>query len=291
MSGTYKATGITLKSAPFGESDRLLTILTPEQGLVRAIAPGARKHQSRLRGRSGIFVLNQLLLTRGRSLDKILQADSLGSFPKLSQNLGKLTAGQYLAELALCQALSQQPQAELFSLLQEHLERLDACVPNATPAFLVHGIFHLLALDGIAPQVHTCCLTQQPLKPQLSNPDWRVGFAPSVGGAFHIEASPPPSPAAGDASSEEPSSSPRSMPKLYSRLTALPLLLLQQLSRASLLQPDGTLLPAIAAEVLGYSQAQVDTAIWLSLERTLRQYLQYHVDKTIHSASLIESCF
>lgn len=296
MSGTYKATGITLKSAPFGENDRLLTILTPEQGLVRAVAPGARKHQSRLRGRSGIFVVNRLLLNRGRSLDKVLQADSINSFPKLSQDLGKLTAGQYLAELALAQALSQQPQTELFTLLQAHLERLDSCGRGATPAFLVHGIFHLLALDGIAPQVHTCCLTQQPLIPQLSNPDWRVGFAASLGGAFRLDvAAPQPASSASAAPESEPPPESRPVvleqPKIYSRLTALPLILLQQLSRAALLQPDGTLLPAIAAEVLGHSQAQVEKDVWLSLERTLRHYLQYHIDKTIHSAALIESCF
>ena len=33
MSRTYKATGINLKSMPLGEADRLLTILTREQGL------------------------------------------------------------------------------------------------------------------------------------------------------------------------------------------------------------------------------------------------------------------
>ncbi|MGB3614973.1 MAG: DNA repair protein RecO [Elainellaceae cyanobacterium] len=301
MSGTYRATGITLKSIPFGESDRLLTILTPEVGLVRAVAPGARKHQSRLRGRSGIFVINDLLLSRGRSLDKISQADSLSSFPKLSQNLGKLTAGQYLAELALCQALSQQPQTELFALLREHLERLEACAPEATPAFLVHGIFHLLALEGIAPQVQTCCLTQAPLRPVLSDPKWQAGFDPSIGGAFRLDAE-EPSPRStldGDASGTGPDGPAASQPKpafrrpkrIYTRLTALQLLLLQQLSEADLLQPNGALLAAIASELLGDSGATVDKAVWLSLERMLRQYLQYHLDQTIHSATLIESCF
>ncbi|MEB3209801.1 MAG: recombination protein O N-terminal domain-containing protein, partial [Leptolyngbyaceae bacterium] len=74
MGGTYKATGINLKSVPMGESDRLLTILTREYGLIRAIAPGARKPKSSLRGRSNLFVINDLLIARGRSLDKMIQA-------------------------------------------------------------------------------------------------------------------------------------------------------------------------------------------------------------------------
>lgn len=50
MSRTYNATGINLKALPLGETDRILTILTPDSGLIRAVAPGSRKHQSRLGG-------------------------------------------------------------------------------------------------------------------------------------------------------------------------------------------------------------------------------------------------
>ncbi len=55
MSRTYQATGINLQGMAFGEADRLLTILTAEYGLIRAIAPGARKYKSSLRGRSELY--------------------------------------------------------------------------------------------------------------------------------------------------------------------------------------------------------------------------------------------
>jgi DNA repair protein RecO (recombination protein O) len=103
MSRTYKATGINLKSMPMGESDRLLTILTREFGLVRAIAMGSRKHNSRMGGRSELFVVNELMFAKGRSLDKITQAETLESYPRLGQDLRKLIASQYLAELCLHQ--------------------------------------------------------------------------------------------------------------------------------------------------------------------------------------------
>ncbi|MGD1921049.1 MAG: recombination protein O N-terminal domain-containing protein [Pleurocapsa sp.] len=41
MSQKYKATGIILKGSSLKESDRLVTVLTPEYGLIRAFAPGA----------------------------------------------------------------------------------------------------------------------------------------------------------------------------------------------------------------------------------------------------------
>ena len=181
MSQTYQATGINLKGMPLGEHDRLLTILTPEYGLIRAVAGGARKYQSRLRGRSELFVVNELLLVKGRSsLHRLTQAETLYTYPKLTQSLGKLAISQYLAEIVLCFALSEQPQEELFTLLREHLHRIENCSPNPTAetlfSLLNQGIFHLLSLAGIAPQVYNCCLTQR-------HPDRdRVGFSYQAGG-------------------------------------------------------------------------------------------------------------
>jgi len=45
-------------------------------------------------------VVNELLI-KGRSLDKITQAESLESYPRLRQDLLKLAASQYLAEMVL----------------------------------------------------------------------------------------------------------------------------------------------------------------------------------------------
>ncbi|NKB18846.1 MAG: DNA repair protein RecO, partial [Pseudanabaena sp. CRU_2_10] len=97
MAHTYRVTGINLKSMALGEHDRLLTILTKEHGLIKAIAAGARKHRSSMAGRSGLFVVNDLMISVGRNLDRITQAETVQSFMGLGQNLAKLTAAQYLA--------------------------------------------------------------------------------------------------------------------------------------------------------------------------------------------------
>lgn len=181
---SYTASGINLKAVPMGEFDRLVTVLTKENGLVRAIAPGARKHKSKLAGRSGLFVVNDLLFVKGKSLDKLIQAETQRSFPGLSQDLAKLTASQYIAELALAQALSDQPQAELYYLLIEHLGRLEAATKANILPCLAQATFHLLALAGVAPEVFRCCLSRTPLSPDISDPDWRVAFSVSSGGVI-----------------------------------------------------------------------------------------------------------
>jgi DNA repair protein RecO (recombination protein O) len=181
---SYKAMGINLKAMPMGEADRLVTILTKEHGLVRAIAPGARKHRSKLGGRSGLFVINDLLFSKGKSIDKMIQAETLRSFPGLSRDLAKLTASQYLAEIALVQALSEQPQEELYYLLIEHLSRIESASRPAILPCLAQATFHLLALAGVAPDVFRCGLSRAALIPQLGEPDWKVAFSVSSGGAI-----------------------------------------------------------------------------------------------------------
>lgn len=300
MSQTYKATGINLKSMPLGDSDRLLTILTQEFGLVRVVAPGARKHHSSLSGRSGLFVVNDLLIAKGRSLDKITQAETLESYPGLSQDLGKLAASQYLAEIVLAQALSEQPQAELFCLLNEHLGRLER-LPNTKPvllAHLTHAIFHLLALAGITPQVQVCCLTQLPITPDFEDPNWRVGFSVPAGGTVSLPALERLQAEEGNRFSRrwgdremETSSSVaeatgtsyqvhrQEIPALNTRLNATELALLQQLAVAELAPAD-----------ISFPSASPITD-WQIVERILRQYAQYHIGRPIRSATLIDSYF
>lgn len=304
MSRTYKATGINLKSMPLGEADRLLTVLTQEFGLIRAVAPGARKQNSKIGGRSGLFVVNELLIAKGRSLDKITQAETIESYPALSQDLGKLAASQYLAEMAMCQALSEQPQTELFYLLNEHLKRLEQ-LPKSSGfsilAHLCHATFHLLALAGVAPQIQACSLTANSLTPDFSTPEWQVGFSTSAGGTVSLSAwedaavlsrnsyqNRPikhhdviktnilPAVRVAEASSTGYRAIAHKQEKLVldRRISATELALLQQLSQAHL--------PAIAA---------LNNFNWLSIERILRQYVQYHFGRPIRSAALIDSYF
>ncbi|MEA5462832.1 DNA repair protein RecO [Leptothoe sp. PORK10 BA2] len=286
MSRTYKATGINLKASPMGENDRLITILTKEYGLLRAIAPGARKHKSRLGGRSGLFVVNELMLSKGKSLDKMIQADTQQSFPGLSRDLARLTAGQYLAELVLCEA-SEQPQAELFELLIAHLERLENAPPSTVLACLAHGTFHILALAGVAPELRYCCLSRTPINPQLGGDKdhpWRVGFSIQAGGVITLEQLEQLENNAGPADYEA-----GRRKRIYGSLTttigAPELALLQQLGKAELVFTQASSLPSMAGESVA------SHGLWRRVERLLRNYAQFHFDRPIRSAALIDSCF
>ncbi|NJP08603.1 MAG: DNA repair protein RecO [Leptolyngbyaceae cyanobacterium RU_5_1] len=325
MSRTYKATGINLKSMPLGEADRLLTILTREYGLVKAVAMGSRKHNSKLGGRSGLFVVNELLIAKGRSLDKITQAETVESYPGLGQDLKKLTASQYIAELCLCQALSDQPQEELFQALNGHLKRLERSSTPLILPHLTHAIFQFLILEGVAPQVDRCCVTRQPLIPEFDDPNWRVGFSVPAGGAVTLEAlrqlqqkSQPSKrlPAVSEQSTEATrqaisqiqdgvaetetsdytgSSPMRRSAQLNRLLTAAELTLLQAVAQACsserMAVADHPQVDFPSQGSLHFLQLPTSVDEWLAIERILRPYAQYHFDRPIRSAALMDACF
>ena len=272
MSRTYQTTGIILKGIPFQESDRLVTLLSPEYGLIRAIVPGARKPKSSLRGRCELFVINELLIAKGRSLDKITQAETLESYPGLSKDLGKLAAAQYLAELVLNFALDDLPQEEVYELLNEHLRRLERMsMAESLYSYLAQAVFHLLAIAGIGPQVHHCCVTQEDLIPNFSDPNWCVGFSFDTGGLINLERK------------QQETKDPNSLvlPIINHKLKAPALALLQHLSQSSLPHP-GKIFPT---SILDSSF----TVPWSELEYVLRNYAQYHLGCSFRSVTLIDS--
>ncbi|QQE65199.1 DNA repair protein RecO [Leptolyngbya sp. BL0902] len=325
MSRTYKATGINLKAMPLGEADRILTILTPDLGLIRAVAPGSRKHQSRLGGRSDLFVINDWLVAKGKRLDKVVQAETARTFPKLSQDLGRLTASQYLAEIVLFMALNDGSQADLYHLFVEHLERIEASPPSALLAALTHGLYHLLALAGVAPEVHRCCLSREDIVPNLMDAAWTVGFSPEAGGlvqwsafnqgqapqrprpkkrpasvsdAFDSGALASDSDTAQAATSDtftadfpdtqaarEATGSYRAHTAPPQSLNAMEVVLLQQLSKPEII----TTLPVLPDALATVSSTQ--SLVWARIERLLRNYAQDYFERPIRSAALIDVCF
>lgn len=301
MNQKYKAKGIILKGSSIKENDRLVTVLTPEYGVIRAVAPGAKKLKSRLRGRTELFVVNELLIIKGRSLDKIIQADTIYTYPGLSRDIGKLAAAQYLAELALLLAVDEQPQEDLYELLNEHLRRLESFPSyQLVYPYLAQAVFHLIAISGLAPQVFNCCVTQTAIAPHLAIQDWQVGFSFQGGGVVDLavvratrENNLGNKPILKDTATHNDIASRHfedreaqynnRLPNIDRHLSSLDLALLQQLNQKQ--SPDVTKLPSQQLK-----NFDLDVA-WLKVEKLLREYIQYHIGRKIRSANLVDSLY
>ena len=282
MNQKYKATGIVLKGSSLKENDRLVTVLTPEYGLIRAVAPGAKKYKSSLRGRTQLFVVNELLIIRGKSLDKIIQADTIYTYPGLSRDIGKLASAQYIAELSIALAVDEQPQPELYELFNEHLRRIEGfTVGESVYPYLAQAVFHLIAIAGLTPQIFSCCVTQRDIEPKFASVSWRVGFSFEGGGIVDLKVLHEASPKNPELDAEE--SHNVRLPKIEHQLNGMELAILQQLGQHNL-----PVTKLFSAQVLEQFNPEV---AWIRIEKVLREYIQYHIGKTIRSANLVDSLY
>ena len=169
---TYKTEGIVLRHSDIGEADRLLTLLTPERGLVRATARGARRPTSKLGGHLDLLRHVILSVHVGRTLDTVTQAETINSFRRLRDDLDSMSRGLYLAELAERFSTEGAASHAVFRLLAETLGHLEARTAGErvgqAPADLLLRWFEvrLLALTGFQPGFHDCVECGGALQPE-----------------------------------------------------------------------------------------------------------------------------
>lgn len=151
----YRVEAIVLKRTDHGEADRLLTLLTPELGKLRAIAKGARKPSSRKSGHIELFTHTHLLLAKGKQLDVVTQADTLDAFLPLRENLERVGYAYYLAELVDKFSEEGAENRAVFDLL---LRALSALSEAATDPDVLARFFELRLLQyaGYRPQLFNC---------------------------------------------------------------------------------------------------------------------------------------
>jgi DNA repair protein RecO (recombination protein O) len=146
--------GIVLRSFPFGEADRVVVLLSPNQGKLRTVAKGVRKTKSRFGGRLEPFCHVDLVLYEGRNLDTITQVSIIEPFHRLRADLDRVVAAGTMVEVADAVALEGESAVRLFLLLQRGLRALDSgeSHPDLVTAFLLKAA----EIVGVAPALDSC---------------------------------------------------------------------------------------------------------------------------------------
>ena len=98
---SFRASAVVLRHADWGEADQFLTLYTREQGMVRALAKGARKMTSRKGGHLQPFTQITVQLAKGRDLLIVTQVETVNAFLPLHDDLVKLSYASYVVELLL----------------------------------------------------------------------------------------------------------------------------------------------------------------------------------------------
>lgn len=130
---SYRTRGIVLRTHKLGEADRIITLLSPELGVLRAVAKGVRRTRSKMGATLEPFMEVEAQIVAGRSLHTIIQA-------QLRHPYGQALVADYPAYTAGAAML-------------ETVERLTVADADSLGAQyrLLHGALATLARGGHEP--------------------------------------------------------------------------------------------------------------------------------------------
>jgi DNA repair protein RecO (recombination protein O) len=153
---TIVTRGIVLSRTDFGEADRIIHFLTPDQGKVTGIAKGVRKSKSKLAGGIELFSVSELSFIVGKSeIYTIISARLLTHYDNIVKELDR-TSVAYECIRLVNKATEDNPEAAYFKILRDSFEALDdlSLDPRVTDGWLK---MQIIKLAGHTPNLKTDC--------------------------------------------------------------------------------------------------------------------------------------
>ncbi len=148
-------TGLVLRQVKVGEADQILTLLTPELGVVSASAKGSLRLKNKLFSASGLFCYSEFSLTSGRTHYFVDSAQVKKVFHGISESVEGMCLATYMAEIVL--SLSPAP-PEADAQLRLLLNSLYMIGQKKMPLRQLKAIYELRAMSmaGYQPDLLAC---------------------------------------------------------------------------------------------------------------------------------------
>lgn len=154
---------IVLSRFDLGEADRVLTLITPDGGKLKAIAKGIRRPTSRIGGSLEPFAELTVVLSHGRTWDVVTQVSVGHAWLRLRDSLEAAATAWYLAELVDRSLEERHEASALYGLLRRSYELLDA---GMAPGRVARWYEMRLADElGVRPEVDRCVECDRLLEP------------------------------------------------------------------------------------------------------------------------------
>lgn len=190
---TYRDEAVVLRTHKLGEADRIVTMLSRRNGKIRAVAKGVRRTSSKFGARLEPFMVADLQLYVGRSLDVIQQAESLGAYgADIAVHYDRFTAANAMVEAAdrLNEAEATPQQYVLLVGGLRALARGEHNPRSTLDSYLLRA----MALSGWAPALEDCA--------RCGAPGPHDVFVAQLGGAVCASCAPAGSPRISPAASD-----------------------------------------------------------------------------------------
>ena len=164
-----KTKALVLREVDYRESDKILTLLTQEQGKLTVSARGCRKKGSAIAAGCQLLAWSEMVLYDYHGKWSVKEAAAERLFQGVRDDLERLSLGCYFAEVAEALALEGIPSPELLSLSLNSLHALDRMGEKPLPLVKTAFEWRSMCLAGYEPLVEGCavCGADPPAEPRF----------------------------------------------------------------------------------------------------------------------------
>lgn len=147
--------GLILRTVDMGESDRLMTVLTAEEGKITLSAKGVRSVKSHRMAACQPFCYSEFTLTERSGKRILTEARLIENFYAIREDIKRFALASYLTELTEAVTVEDGEQGQILSLL---LNCLYLIAGGQKALWLIKGVFEwrLASLLGFMPDLSVC---------------------------------------------------------------------------------------------------------------------------------------
>ena len=152
-----KFRGIVVRTVDYLESDRLLTVLTFEDGMVTIKAKGVRKQKARLSYAASQFFCGDFECVSSRGRYILTGAETLYDFSGLAEDLDKYYHACHFMDIASSVVMEDHPDEEMLRFLLNSLHML---AKGQGSLVLLTAIFEFrtAVITGFSPSISECAV-------------------------------------------------------------------------------------------------------------------------------------
>ena len=151
----FTVEGLVIKEMNVGESDRLVTLFTRENGIIKAFASGAKNIKSKKAAGTSLLTYSSFTILNKKGTLRIYEATPQASFFTMGSDIEILALSQYFCELALLFGENDNPNKELLRLILNSLHFLTK-EKRYPPLIKAITEFRAASLCGYMPSLIAC---------------------------------------------------------------------------------------------------------------------------------------
>ena len=245
----YKTVALVLRQRKLGDADKILTLYTTSNGKLEAVVNGVRKTRSRMAGHVEPLTQATFMLAKGKSLDIVTQVETMESFQQIREDLERLSRALYCAELLDRFTEPHEENFGLYRLLLATLRRIGVAPVGAIDTPVRFFEMSLLDALGYRPELEECVTCRRALQPATNY------WSAAAGGVLCSDC------------------------RMAEEATARPL------------SPNGVKLLRLLlhGRFEDVARISIDPALADELERALREYVRWVLERDVRSAGFIDT--